>query len=74
MSESVLYRLAIVAEKERRDPRQQAAYILEHALRIAEEPQIETTDGAGCPQGAARGHNAKNGAGVRQDTANAVLP
>jgi hypothetical protein len=37
MSESVLYRLAVVAEQERRDPRQQAAYMLERALGITND-------------------------------------
>lgn len=39
MSEKALYRLAEVAEKERREPRQQAAYLLELALGIADDRQ-----------------------------------
>jgi hypothetical protein len=59
------------AIRELRTPSDQARWLLRQALGIAEEPQIEPTDGAA----PAKGHNTQNGAGrVRQDISSAVLP
>jgi hypothetical protein len=54
--------LAEEALRECRRPHDQARYLLRQALGIAEEPQIEPTA------------TTQNGAGVRQDSASAVLP
>jgi hypothetical protein len=44
LNERTLYQLAEVAERERREPRQQAAYMLERAVATAATPDNAKSD------------------------------